>query len=86
MSTRRRQLALTHGRAVRVLCIVLLTEACATGGGDKPVRCPPSAEAAVGGADGGPQMVTLPGRFAYHDARGSLWVVEGDGKSRRRLT
>jgi dipeptidyl aminopeptidase/acylaminoacyl peptidase len=30
--------------------------------------------------------VTLPGRFAYHDARGSLWIVGGDGKGRRLLT
>lgn len=33
-----------------------------------------------------PQVVTLPGRFTYHDAAGSLWIVEGDGEGRRRLT
>jgi TolB protein len=34
----------------------------------------------------GPPIVMLRGRFAYHDLRGSLWVVEGDGQGRRRLT
>ena len=28
----------------------------------------------------------LRGRFAYHDAEGDLWIVNGDGTGRRRLT
>jgi hypothetical protein len=30
--------------------------------------------------------VTLPGRLAYHDVDGNLWVVGGDGSGRYRLT
>ena len=46
----------------------------------------PAGRAAVDVSQGTQQVVTLPGRFAYHDARGSLWIAEGDGSGRRRLT
>lgn len=87
MSSRPRQGALTRGWAVRLLCFVaLLTEACTIEGGDESVPCPPSNEAVIHENQGAPQVVTLPGRFAYHDSRGRLWIVGGDGKGRRRLT
>ena len=38
------------------------------------------------GSEGSPQVVALPGRFAYHDSEGSLWVVGGDGRGQQRLT
>jgi Tol biopolymer transport system component len=30
--------------------------------------------------------ITLPGRFIYSDRNGDLWVVDGDGRNRRRVT
>lgn len=63
-----------------------LLTGCTPGGGNQRAACPPSRDGAVDGAKGNQQGVMLSGRFAYHDIEGSLWVVEGDGKGRRRLT
>jgi dipeptidyl aminopeptidase/acylaminoacyl peptidase len=84
---RRRHGGLQRGRLVRLVCLAgLFAGACTAGEDDESVPCPPSRQATVGGAEEGPQIATLPGRFAYHDAGGSLWIVEGNGEGRRRLT
>lgn len=86
MSRRRGPGALTGQGGVGLVWVVVLFTACTRGGGDESNPCPPHRNAAVERSQGPPQVTSLSGQFAYHDARGSLWVVEGDGKSRRRLT
>jgi dipeptidyl aminopeptidase/acylaminoacyl peptidase len=75
--------ALSRRWGGRFLSVVGLLTACTSGVGDE--LCPGSNEAAVQ-AQGDLPAVRLPGRFTYHDAGGSLWIVGGDGSGRRRLT
>lgn len=79
-----------HARLGRRWCAGLLflvgsLTACTKEATDVSVRCPPS-RVAVDVSEGAQQVVKLPGRFAYHDVQGSLWVVGGDGSGRYRVT